>query len=102
MDAREWLMQEFEINEYSAEHHAFLTLFETSIPLMERYANYKTKELQAQILNFRNIIKNDLSVDEGGVVTIYKGHNDNLELLDAYDKHFNLTTKRYKELNLDI
>lgn len=95
MDAKEWLMQEFEINEYSVEHHAFLTLFETSIPLMERYANNKTKELQAQILNFRNKLKLTVDVSLGGTIVMKSNDGNYYDIVDIYDKHFNLTTERY-------
>lgn len=85
MNAKEWLIQEFEINEYSAEHNAFLTLFETSIPLMERYASYREKELRYKIFEFRNKLSNKMIND----CTSIKGYIS-AEIASDFDEHFNI------------
>lgn len=48
--------------------------------ILERYSNYKTKELQAQILSFRNKFMSDFTL-----------HN---LLLKEYDEHFGITSSR--------
>lgn len=95
MNAKEWMLNDLKIDNIVNNQESINDLFtDNPYNYMERYSNYKNRELQSKILYFRNLIKNDLSVNEGGVVTIYKDFNDNLELLEAYDEHFNLTTER--------
>lgn len=83
----EWLCY---INEKEGSEY---TVYDCDDIIMERYANYKTMMLQVKIFEFRRDIIEDLNIDEGGLVTIYKGIDNNLTLLDAYNKHFNITTK---------
>jgi len=80
MNAKEWL-----INQEFSENTAYLDCVNKEgfgYPLevlMERYANYKTKDLQAKILDFR--VK----------MSLYTY----LTIRDKYDEHFNLTTERH-------
>lgn len=62
---------------------------------MERYANYKTKELQAQILTFRMKLK-DIDCSPGGSIGIGIDNQLFMEPLEKYyDKHFNITSERH-------
>jgi hypothetical protein len=56
--------------------------------IMERYANYKSKELQAMILNFRMSLKEKMekSFDDSYFVLF--------NLLDEFDNHFEITEAR--------
>lgn len=90
MNAKEWLIREFEINKDSKEHHAFLTLFETSIPLMERYASYREKELRYKIFEFRNKLK-DIDCSPGGNIGMQIDNELFMKPLKEYfDEHFNI------------
>jgi len=79
MDAKEWL-----IEQGFSENTAYLdcvTKEGFGYPLellMERYANYKTRDFQAKILDFR--VKMPLYTY--------------LTIRDKYDEHFNITTER--------
>jgi len=50
--------------------------------MMERYANYKSRMFQAQILMFRNNIKDKCKIWENFDITP--------SLLEQYDKHFGI------------
>lgn len=84
---KEWL------NYINEREGSKFSIYDCDYLIMERYANYVTRELQAKIFEFRRDITEDLYIDEGGLVTIYKGIDNNLTLLDFYNKHFNITTK---------
>lgn len=58
---------------------------------MERYANYKTRELQAQILQFRSMLKH-FSNQENSEADICE------YLLCQFDKDFNITNERNEEV----
>lgn len=83
MNAKEWL-----IEQGFSENTAYLdcvTKEGFGYPLeflMERYANYKARDLQAKILGFRQILeKRRKELNYVGFVK-------------QYDEHFNITTER--------
>lgn len=63
--------------------------------LMERYANYCTRELEAKVLGFRNNLDNIDCTAGGSIVMCLPDAEHCLDLQTFYDKHFNLTTQRH-------
>jgi len=93
MNAKEWL-----IEQGFSENTAYLdcvTKEGFGYPLellMERYANYKTRDFQAKILIFRQKLKKiDTSI--GGTICIWDEDNGLIKLESYYDEHFNITTE---------
>lgn len=74
MNAEEWLL---DVNEKEGSEY---TVYDCSPVLMERYANYKTKELYILLFRFRN----EIALNGG----LY-----NFKLLKKFDKHFKIEIK---------
>ena len=91
MNAQEWLNEEGFKNTVLLKDTGYD--YPVSI-LMERYANYKTKELEAKVLDFRNNLDNIDCTAGGSIVMCLPnvGHCEDLQTF--YDTHFNLTTQR--------
>ena len=56
--------------------------------IMERYANYKTKELQTEILGFRQLL---INMSTYGNKTL---DNPIIPALTLFDKHFRITLQK--------
>lgn len=77
MSAKDWInyINETEDSQYS--------IYDSNIVLMERYANYKTKELYSKIVEFRNgLLACALQETKEGEEAEY--------WLKLFDKHFNI------------
>lgn len=61
--------------------------------MMETYANYKTKELEAKILTYRQRLKKLKDGEEIEKMFVAPGEFIISEILDDFDEHFNITTK---------
>jgi len=87
LSANEWLIQNYPGGPMDGMEY---------MVAMERYANYKTRDLQAKILAFRQMLQNvDTSI--GGTVII-SPDTDSLggfEITSYYDNFFNLTTEKH-------
>jgi hypothetical protein len=74
LTAKEWLKKE-------------ITSFDDSVldDMMERYASYRTKELEEKIMEFRNNI--------GNKSKIWESWDTTPSLLQQFDEHFNITSE---------
>lgn len=77
MSAKDWInyINETEDSQYS--------VYDSNIVLMERYANYKNKELYIKIFEFRNMLKH-FSSQENSEAEMCE------YLLYQFDKDFNI------------
>ena len=85
LSAEEWLEKEELVGEWKSVFSPSLSV------LMERYANYKSRMLQAKILGFRQMLQNvDTSV--GGTVIISSSNDDldGFEIKRYYDNYFKI------------
>ncbi len=63
------------------------------VQIMERYANYKTRDFQEKILGFRQKLKNvDTSIE--GTICIWNEDDALIKLESYYDNFFNITAVR--------
>lgn len=85
MNAQEWLNKNEEIEMYSLINY---------IPLMEKYANYKTRDLEAKILTFRDRLKTTVDVSLGGTIVMKNYNDEYYNIVDIFDEYFNITTNR--------
>lgn len=101
MNAENWLENEELCNPLIQGSHPADDLFPgyKCSTVMERYANNKTKELQAQILEYRQRLKKLKDGEEIERMFVTPGEFIMSEILEDYDKHFNLTTERYGNNN---
>jgi phage pi2 protein 07 len=98
LTAKEWLEKGFApIKNLIADERGLIQqkYFENC---MERYASYRTKKLEKKIMEFRERIKNDMEVDDGGWVYMHCEISGNdlypyHDLIDVFDKHFNITSE---------
>ena len=66
LTAKEWLMDDLKLSRIKS-----IDILNNPIPTMERYANYRTKELENKIIEFRNKFKD-------------------VAMLRRVDEHFNI------------
>ena len=76
MNAKEWTEENERFHKHDGKYS-----------LMESYANYKTQELQAKILNFRKTLSENITIN--GSESDILGQHDKY-LLNIYDVYFEI------------
>lgn len=87
MNAQEWFTKNLGIGD----------LDDITVNIMERYANYKTRELEEKILAFKNELYN-LDATASGTVFISPSSGDrHIDVVGYYMEFFNITTERNEQ-----
>ena len=74
LTAKEWLMDDLKLSRIKS-----IDTLNNPIPTMERYASYRTKELENKIKEFRD-----------NMFSVYLQDSDIENIEKEYDKHFNI------------
>lgn len=85
LTAKEWLEKE-----YKSEENVITIFGNLSYGLIERYASYRTRELEEKIMEYRNNLKRGSEISFAEAIYPEYTYSD---MLKSFEKHFNITSE---------